>query len=107
MSNNSANTTTSKSTSSEQNEAKHPFTNSMSDSLHSSIDRLASTVAKAEENVRDGANAGAENLSARQKQIESKWNESGIKRFAAENPVATAGVAFAAGALISSLLRKN
>ncbi len=106
MSNQSANTTT-KTASNGQSGANHPFTESMSNSLHDSIDRLANTVARAEESVRDGVDEGAENLSARQKQIESKWNQSTVKKFAAENPVATAGMAFAAGALLSSLLRKS
>lgn len=88
-------------------EPSHPMTDQMKASLHASIDKLADTAGVAEENIRQTATSSAQNMAARKKLAEQKWQESKLRAFAVENPVTTAGIAFAAGMLITSLLRKS
>ncbi|MEC7699909.1 MAG: DUF883 domain-containing protein, partial [Pseudomonadota bacterium] len=49
----------------------------------------------------------AENMSARKRLAQQKCQASNVRKYAIENPVATAGIAFAAGMLVTSLLRKK
>ena len=85
----------------------HPFTDKAQETLHSSLDKLATSAAKAEENLRATASDSADNIALRKAQAEQKWNGSSVRKYAIENPVATAGIAFAAGMLVTSLLRKK
>ncbi|MBU3023224.1 DUF883 domain-containing protein [Aestuariibacter sp. A3R04] len=87
--------------------SSHPYTDIAQDTLHSSVDRLAKTAAKAEENLRNTAADSAENMASRKAQMDAKWQASGVRKYAVENPVAAAGIAFAAGMLVTSLLRKK
>lgn len=88
-------------------ESTHPMTDKIQESLHSSVDKLATSAARAEENIRTTASDSAENVAARKRLAEKKWLTSGVRKYAVENPVAAAGVAFAAGMLVTSLLRKK
>ncbi|MCG7638439.1 DUF883 domain-containing protein [Alteromonas sp. CNT1-28] len=88
-------------------EPSHPVTDQLKDSLHASVDKLADSAGIAEENIRRTATASAENMSARKRLAQQKWQASKVRRYAIENPVATAGIAFAAGMLVTSLLRKK
>ncbi len=88
-------------------ESTHPYTDKAQESLHSSVDKLASSASRAEERLRETAADSAENMSARKKEMEAKWQKSGVRNYAVENPIAAAGIAFAAGMLVSSLLRKK
>lgn len=88
-------------------EPSHPVTDQLKETLHSSVDKLADSAGIAEENIRSGASKSAENMSERRKLAEQKWQASKVRKYAIENPVATAGMAFAAGLLVSSLLRKK
>ena len=88
-------------------EPAHPVTDSLQATLHASVDKLADSAGIAEENIRKTAASSAENMSARKRLAEKKWHASKVRAYAIENPVATAGIAFAAGMLVTSLLRKK
>ncbi|WP_338517856.1 DUF883 domain-containing protein [Alteromonas gracilis] len=85
----------------------HPLTDSMQASLHASVDKLADSAGIVEENLRKTATSSAENMSARKRLAEKKWHASKVRAYAVENPVATAGIAFAAGMLATALFRKK
>ena len=86
-------------------ESDTPLTEKARDALHHSVDAMAEHAAKAEGAVRDTAGKSAESLNATQEKYVSQWNASQVKKFASENPIATAGIAFAAGMLLTTLLR--
>lgn len=86
---------------------QHPVADKIKDTLHESVDTLAEKAAATEASVRSAAANGSQNFSAKQQELEAKWNESGIKQYATQNPVATAGIAFAAGMLVSAFLRRK
>ncbi|MCU7555855.1 DUF883 domain-containing protein [Alteromonas sp. ASW11-19] len=88
-------------------DSTHPMTDKLQETLHSSVDKLAGTASVAEENLRDTASASAENMAARQRLAKQKWQASSIRKYAVENPVAAAGIAFAAGMFLTSILRKR
>lgn len=88
-------------------ESTHPMTDKLQETLHSSVDKLATSAGRAEENLRTTANDSAENMAARKRLAEKKWQMSGVRKYCVENPVAAAGIAFAAGMLVTSLLRKK
>lgn len=77
------------------------------DALHETVDTVADKAAKAEQAIRDKAHRSAESISETQAKLQRQWDGSEIRRFAAENPVATVGIAFAAGMLLTSLFRKR
>lgn len=88
-------------------EPSHPVTDQLKDTLHASVDKLADSASVAEENIRRTASSSAENMSERKRLAEQKWQASKVRKFAIENPVQTAGIAFAAGMLVTSLIRKK
>ena len=88
-------------------ETSHPVTDQLKESLHASVDKLADSAGIAEENIRRTASSSAENMSARKRLAQQKWQASKVRKYAIENPVAAAGIAFAAGMLVTSLLRKK
>jgi len=99
-----ANTTA---TNTKKTKSTHPVSDKVQDTLHESIDSLAEKTASTEDKLRDAAQVSAENLAAKQKEVQDKWQQSAVKKYATENPVATAGIAFAAGVLLTSLLRRK
>jgi ElaB/YqjD/DUF883 family membrane-anchored ribosome-binding protein len=102
-----SNSSTAKSKVSAQDTGNHPVADKIKDSLHESVDTLAEKAADAERGIRESAVKGSENFEKRRDQIEANWNSSAVKRYAVENPVKTAGLAFAAGALLASMLRNK
>ncbi|MBT3136734.1 DUF883 domain-containing protein [Alteromonas sp. ALT199] len=88
-------------------EPSHPVTDQLKETLHASVDKLADNAGVAEENIRRTATSSAENMSERRRLAEQKWQASKVRKYAIENPVTTAGIAFAAGMLVTSLLRKK
>ncbi|MBB1385598.1 MULTISPECIES: DUF883 domain-containing protein [unclassified Pseudoalteromonas] len=86
-----------------------PLTEKAASAAHDAVDALSSKAATAESNVRKGASSSAEALSEKQLLAREKLSECTAKTraFAAENPLATAGIAFAAGMLITSLFRRK
>jgi len=105
-------TSTTTATKPEVNEA--PFTEKATSAAHDAVDALSSKAAVAESSVRKGATSSAETLSAEtlsEKQLiaREKLGEytSKTRTLAAENPLATAGIAFAAGMLVTALFRRK
>ncbi|MGQ8365422.1 DUF883 domain-containing protein [Glaciecola sp. 1036] len=88
-----------------QNE--HPVSDSVRETLHKSVDALAEKAAYAETSMRNGAARGSESIVEGKERATKAWKESAIKRYATENPVATAGIAFALGAMAASLIRRK
>lgn len=86
---------------------EHPVTDALQANLHDSVDTLAEKAGSAEERIRETAQSSSESLAKKQSEIEDKWNKSAVKKYAVENPVATAGIAFTVGMLVSSLLKRR
>lgn len=86
-----------------------PFTDKATSAAHDAVDALSTRAATAEHNIREGASSSAETLSEKQKIAREKLTQySGrTRQLASENPLATAGVAFAAGMLVSALIRRK
>jgi len=86
-----------------------PFTDKATSVAHDAVDALSSKAASAESSVRNGASSSAQTLSEKQLEARIKLAEySGkTRKLASENPLATAGIAFAAGMLVTSLLRRK
>lgn len=100
-------TSTTTATKPEVNEA--PFTEKATSAAHDAVDALSSKAAVAESSVRKGASSSAETLSEKQLIAREKLGEytSKTRTLAAENPLATAGIAFAAGMLVTALFRRK
>ncbi|QJR82310.1 DUF883 domain-containing protein [Alteromonas pelagimontana] len=88
-------------------EKSHPVTDKLQETLHSSVDKLASSASRAEETLRSSASGTSEKVAASKREAEQKWLGSSVRKYAVENPIAAASVAFAAGMLITSLMRKK
>ena len=86
-----------------------PLTEKATSAAHDAVDALSSKAATAESSVRKGASSSAETLTEKQLLAQEKFGECTAKTraFARENPLATAGIAFAAGMLITSLFRRK
>ncbi len=84
-----------------------PVSQKVTDSLHHSVDTLGEKAQAAEAAIRAGASGSAEALSEKQKQIQESWDASSVRKYAVENPVATAGIVFVAGALFGKFLSRN
>lgn len=75
---------------------------------HEAIDRVAANAAEAEERIRKAALEAEDQVrqSARRAQDRSNEMMSTIGQFTQEHPIASIGIAFAAGYLLSSLFRR-
>ncbi len=104
-----SNAKSSKDDSSNTAQVEAPFTEKATEAAHHAVDALSSRAASAEHSVRQGASSSAKTLSEKQAAARAKISEYGGKtrQFAAENPLATAGIAFAAGMLVTALLRRK
>ncbi len=98
---------TAKSTANGKDDQGHPMTDKLQSSLHESLDTIAEKAASAEESLRNSASASAENMAERRRAAKEKWLGSSVRNYAVENPVAAAGITFAAGMLVASLLKKG
>lgn len=83
-----------------------PVTEKASAALHKTVDSLAEKAASTEGKLRETASHSAESMAEKQKMVQEKWDNSKVRNYAVENPLATAGIAFAAGALLTALFRK-
>lgn len=93
----------------EINESGSPLTEKATAAAHHAVDAMSTKAASAEETIRKTASESSEAWHQRQEQLQQQL-ESGYQRtrsFAAENPVAAAGIAFAAGVLLTALLRRG
>ncbi|GAA0817446.1 DUF883 C-terminal domain-containing protein [Colwellia sp. D2M02] len=85
----------------------HPVADQFADSLHSTVDSIHGTAASTEETLRAKSTQSSEAMKAQTRLLRSKWNQSPVKKYAHENPVKTAGIAFTAGMLLTMFLRKK
>ena len=85
-----------------------PTTEHAAEAAHEAVDRVADTVARAEGRVREKAAAGEQHL--RMKSAEARASTERIvdqvRQYAQENPLAAAGIAFAAGLVVSRMLSR-
>jgi ElaB/YqjD/DUF883 family membrane-anchored ribosome-binding protein len=74
-----------------------------------SIDRASASSRGLEEELRRGAADAAERLRESEEQLEASLEEGieRLKEYVRRNPIASAGVAFVAGLVISSLIRRR
>ena len=89
-------------------EAQAQTTEHLSQAAHETIDRAARGAAKVESSLRESASHAGEQAKATKERAAVQF-DSALKRldaFMHEHPVSAAGVAFAAGMLLSSLLRR-
>ena len=103
------NTTTDSKSDTKAQTTDAPLTEKATSAAHDAVDALSTKAATAESSVRKGASSSAEALSEKQLIAREKLSECKAKTraFASENPLATAGIAFAAGMLITSLFRRK
>lgn len=85
----------------------HPIADKLNESLHESVDTLTDKVGTAEQTLRESAHNGSQSLGKKQQEIKTKWENSAVKKYAVENPVATAGIAFSLGMLVSALIKRK
>jgi len=90
-------------------EIEAPLTDKATSAAHDAVDALSSKAAAAESGVRKGASSSAETLNEKQLAAREKLAEcsSKTRQLASENPLATAGLAFAAGMLVTALFRRK
>jgi ElaB/YqjD/DUF883 family membrane-anchored ribosome-binding protein len=106
-----ATATNTKATAAELKQANNeaPLTDKATSAAHDAVDALSNKAASAESSVRKGASSSAETLTEKQLIARKKLGEysSKTRTLASENPLATAGLAFAAGMLVTSLFRRK
>ncbi|TMN46040.1 hypothetical protein [Pseudoalteromonas sp. S2755] len=88
-------------------DSSHPVTDQIADTLHASVDSLHASASRTETSLREKGHNSSEVIGAKRKEWERAWNTSGIKKYATENPVKTAGIAFSLGMLATMLLRNK
>ncbi|MDW7547778.1 DUF883 C-terminal domain-containing protein [Pseudoalteromonas peptidolytica] len=88
-------------------DSSHPLTDQIADSLHASVDSLHASASRTETTLREKSHHSGETIDAKRKQFAQAWNNSTVKKYAEENPVKTAGIAFSIGMLATMLLRKK
>ena len=86
---------------------KSPLTEKVRETLHDSVDALATKAADAEAGLRDGTKESADAIENQAQKFQSRWEQSRVKQYASENPVAAAGIAFAVGALAASFFSRK
>jgi ElaB/YqjD/DUF883 family membrane-anchored ribosome-binding protein len=86
-----------------------PVTAKASEAAHHAVDAMAEKAAAAEDTLRKTAASSQETLAHKQEEIKQQLQStySKSREFAAQNPLAAAGIAFAAGILVSTLLRRR
>lgn len=85
----------------------HPVADKLNESLHESVDTITEKVGTAEETLRETAHSSSESLVQKQQEMKAKWEKSAVKKYAVENPVATAGIAFSLGMLVSAIIKRK
>jgi ElaB/YqjD/DUF883 family membrane-anchored ribosome-binding protein len=86
-----------------------PVTSKASEAAHHAVDAMAVKAASAEDTLRKTAASSQETLAHKQEEIKQQLQSSYSKthELAAQNPLATAGIAFVAGTLVTVLLRRS
>jgi ElaB/YqjD/DUF883 family membrane-anchored ribosome-binding protein len=105
----SANPTTAQSSSKSNSNLNSPITDRASQAAHHAVDNMAEKASAAEDSLRKTAASSRESIAHKQDEIKHQLQSSYSKtrELAAQNPLATAGIAFAAGILITALLRRR
>lgn len=99
--------TSAKTTKIADSRSETPIADKMTQTLHQSVDSLAEHATVAEEKLRKTASSSADTMSEKQQQAKQYWDGSAVGKYTKEHPVAAAGIAFAAGMLVSTLLRRK
>jgi ElaB/YqjD/DUF883 family membrane-anchored ribosome-binding protein len=83
-------------------------TDRLAEKAHAAVDRAAHTASEAEENVRATASKAAERARQSEEQVEAQVREGvdRVRAYVEQNPLASAGIAFVAGLIVSSLMRR-
>jgi ElaB/YqjD/DUF883 family membrane-anchored ribosome-binding protein len=86
-----------------------PTTAKASEVTHHAVDAVAVKAAAAEDTLRKTATHSQEALAHKQEEIKQQLQSSYSKtrELAAQHPLATAGIAFAAGVVLTALLRRR
>lgn len=86
-----------------------PVTAKASAAAHQAVDAVAEKAAAAEDSLRKTAASSQETLAHKQEEIKQQLQSSYSKtrELAAQHPLATAGIAFAAGIVLTALLRRR
>jgi ElaB/YqjD/DUF883 family membrane-anchored ribosome-binding protein len=75
---------------------------------HSAVDRAADTAARAEERIREAAASGEQRLREKgeEARVSAERAMDHVREYTKENPLAAAGIAFAAGVILSRLMSR-
>lgn len=86
-----------------------PVTEKAVEAAHHAVDAVAVKAAAAEDTLRKTAASSQQTLADKQQEIKQQLqlSYSKTRELAAQNPLATAGIAFAAGVLLTALLRRH
>ncbi len=86
-----------------------PVTEKAVEAAHHAVDAVALKAAVAEDTLRKTAASSQESLAHKQEEIKQQLqlSYSKTRELAAQNPLATAGIAFAAGVVLTALLRRR
>lgn len=86
----------------------HPATNRATEAVHEAVDRAAATAGPAEDRLRDAASSARVRARETGDRLQERSEElaSQTRRYVDDHPLASLGIAFAAGLVISSLLRR-
>jgi ElaB/YqjD/DUF883 family membrane-anchored ribosome-binding protein len=89
-------------------ESKHRVTDNVARKAHDAVDHAADTAGRAEDRVRRMASEGEDRLRERSSELRQSSEEAleQFRRYTRENPLASAGIAFVAGALLSRFLSR-
>lgn len=85
-----------------------PTTEKASEAAHVAVDKVAEKAAVAETRLRQTVNSGAEQLQEKKEEAKQGTEDviAQVRGYTQENPLAAAGIAFAAGLIVSRLLRQ-
>lgn len=83
-------------------------TENVAKAAHEAVDRAADTAGKAEERVRRAASESEERLRAKSAEARESTERTleQFRQYTRDNPVTSAGIAFAAGIVVSRLLSR-
>jgi ElaB/YqjD/DUF883 family membrane-anchored ribosome-binding protein len=86
-----------------------PMTEKAAEVTHQAVDTVAEKAAAAEDKLRKTAASSQETLAQKQQDLKKQLQQSYNKgcEMAAQHPLATAGLAFAAGVVLTALLRRR
>ncbi|HUO82182.1 MAG TPA: hypothetical protein VM616_04920 [Gammaproteobacteria bacterium] len=103
MTNNSPNTGTTAKTA-----KAHPTTNRATEVAHEAIDRAAASAGPAEDRLRETATEARARLRQSGERLQERSGDLAqqTQRYVDEHPLASLGIAFAAGLVVASLLRR-